>query len=105
MPVDLVDREVAAARAGTSPADADLIACCDAAEAYVLRYLTKPDAGWSADQKLGALLLALGLYRDKASPGVIENYGGLDRAAYRRATDVQIEQLLRIGRYAKPVIG
>lgn len=101
----LVDREAAATRAAASRGDADLELACDAAEAYVLRYLTEPADGWTADQRLGALLLAVGLYRDKATPGVIEQYGGIERAAYRRATDIQIEQLLRIGRHALPVIG
>lgn len=102
---DLVDTAAAATRAAAAAGDPDLILACNAADAYVRRYLDEPDTGWTADQKLGGLLLAVGLYRDKATPGVIEQYGTIERAAYRRATDIQIEQLLRIGRYAKPVIG
>lgn len=102
---DVVDKAAAAARAAVAVDNADLVLACDAAEAYVRRYLDEPATGWSADQRLGALLLAVGLFRDKATPGVIEQYGGIERAAYRRATDIQIEQLLRIGRHALPVIG
>ncbi|MFJ3394004.1 hypothetical protein [Leifsonia aquatica] len=80
----------------------------DAAIAFVLRRKADPTKldppeTWAADFKLGALRLAVGLYRDALKPGVAEPFA--QGNVYARATDVQIEQLLQIGRFALPVVG
>lgn len=87
--------------------DPALVACVDAAKAFVARYHDDPAEGadWPADYRLGALRMAGGLYRNANSPGISEAFGGISDTAYRRATDVQVEQLLRIGRFAPPAVG
>ena len=87
--------------------DAALLDAVSAAQAYVLRYHDAPADGeeWPDDYRLGAKRLAGGLYRNANSPGVSEAFGISSDTAYRRATDVQIEQLLRIGRFAPPMVG
>ena len=80
----------------------------DAAIAFVLRRKadpteTDPAGTWPADFKLGALRLAVGLYRDALKPGVAEPFA--QGNVYARATDVQIEQLLQIGRFSLPEVG
>ncbi len=92
----------------TAPADDPKLASAVAATiSYVNRYHTAPADGaeWPADYRLGAAKLAANLYRNANSPGVGEAFGVSNDVAYRRATDVQIEQLLRIGRFAAPVVG
>lgn len=92
----------------TAPADDPKLAAAVAATiAYVARYHTSPDGDtpWPADYRLGAAKLGANLYRNANSPGVGEAFGVSNDVAYRRATDVQIEQLLRIGRFAPPVVG
>lgn len=83
--------------------DPDALALAKAAAiAYVERYHGKR-AEWPDDYRLGAIRLAAGLYRDKASPGVTEPFGNAN--VLRRATDVQIEQLLQLHRFAGPQVG
>lgn len=92
----------------TAPADDPKLSEAVAATvAYVARYHTAPADGaeWPADYRLGAAKMAANLYRNSNSPGVGEAFGISNDTAYRRATDVQIEQLLRIGRFAAPVVG
>lgn len=91
----------------TAPADDPKLAAAVAATiAYVARYHSEPTSGeWPADYQLGAAKLAANLYRNANSPGVGEAFGISNDTAYRRATDIQIEQLLRIGRFAAPVVG
>lgn len=92
----------------TAPADdPKLLTCVEATKAFVARYHTAPadDAAWPADYQLGAVKLAANLYRNSNSPGISEAFGATSDVAYRRATDVQIEQLLRIGRFAPPAVG
>lgn len=115
MAFDPTTVDAAALEAGLAGAggDAKLAAAVAAANAYVRRYHTDPtDAAgepvqWSADKQLGAARLAAGLYRNANAPGITDNGlgGPVSDTAYRRATDVLIEQLLRIGRYAPPSIG
>lgn len=60
---------------------------------------------WPADKKLGAARLAAGIYRDANAPGISEGQfgGAVQESARRRVTDIAIEQLLQIGRFAPPV--
>ena len=61
---------------------------------------------WDASARLGAAKLAANLYTNRNAPGISENsLGQSTDQAYRRATDVLIEQLLRIGRFAPPSVG
>lgn len=81
-----------------------------AANEYVLRYHPEPTArdgkDWRADHKLGAALLGAGLYRAANRSGISDNGLGMSHdQAYARATDVRIEQLLQIERYAVPRVG
>lgn len=84
-----------------------------AANEYVRRYHADPvDAAgtpieWPASYRLGAAKLAAGLYRNANAPGITDNGLGGPGAdtTFRRATDVLIEQLLRIGRFSPPRIG
>lgn len=93
--------------------DPKLVEAVDAANAYVLRYHptpTDPDnpagSAYRADHRLGAARLGAGLYRNLNRPGISDNgNGATNDQAYRRATDVLIEQLLQIGRFAPPRIG
>lgn len=90
--------------------DPKLVEAVDAANAYVLRYHpkpTEPDGSvYRADHRLGAARLAAGLYRNANRPGISDNNNGMSNdQAYRRATDILIEQLLQIGRFAPPRIG
>jgi len=92
--------------------DTKLATYVAATNAYVRRYHSDPtDAAgvpveWPADHRLGAARLAAGLYRNANAPGITDNgAGGISDTAFRRATDVLIEQLLRIGRYAPPMVG
>ncbi|MFD2674992.1 hypothetical protein [Gulosibacter bifidus] len=74
--------------------------CAAAATAYVRRYRTE----WDESCHLGALHLAAGLYRDRATPGIAEGWESAQNV-FARLTDVRIEQLCRIGRFAPPRIG
>ncbi|GAB2558778.1 hypothetical protein [Leucobacter ruminantium] len=83
--------------------DAEALALAKAAAiAYVVRHHGALEA-WPADYQLGALRLAAGLYRDKANPGTTDPFGNAN--VHRRATDIQIEQLLEVGRFARPRVG
>lgn len=81
-----------------------------AANAFVLRSHPEPTGEdgetWNEDHALGAAMLAANLYRNANRPGVSDNGLGMSNdQAYRRATDVLIEQLLQIERYAPPRVG
>lgn len=102
IPDDALKRAVGEGTPGAVINDKDLALARDAAYAYVLRFHEDRET-WPADFTLGAIRLAAGLYRDKANPGVTEPFGSSN--TLRRATDVQIEQLLQIGRFAAPGIG
>lgn len=102
IPDDALRRAVTGSTAGAQPVPEDLALAKAAATAYVIRH-HGARAAWPADYQLGAIRLAAGLYRDKANPGVAEPFGGTN--VLRRATDVQIEQLLQIGRFALPEVG
>lgn len=108
-PIEALIPEAALKRAvgGQSPGSGqtvqdDLDLAREAAYAFVLRHHEARDE-WPGDYVLGAIRLAAGLYRDKANPGVTEAFGSSN--VHRRATDIQIEQLLRIGRFQLPQIG
>ena len=58
---------------------------------------------WPWDYKLGATKIAAGLVRDAASPAIAEPFSSGSVA--RRATDVEIEQLLKTGRFQRPAVG
>lgn len=93
-----------------NPSDPRLLAAVDAANAYVLRYHPAPTSAdgetWRADHRLGGARLAAGLYRNGNRPGISDNNNGMSNdQAYRRATDVLIEQLLQIGRFGPPRVG
>lgn len=82
----------------------------DAANAFVLRSHPEPTAAdgekWRADHRLGAAMLGANLYRNANRPGVSDNgFGVSSDQAYRRATDILIEQLLQIERFAPPRVG
>lgn len=80
--------------------------CVEATEAYVERYLGARDEQrptWSSAEQLGARKLARNLYRDSMQSGIAAPYE--EPGMFKRATDVEIEQLLRIGRYAPPRVG
>ena len=90
--------------------DKQLQDAADAANAYVLRYHPEPTAAdgekWRADHRLGAAMLGAGLYRGANRSGISDNGLGMSNdQAYARATDVRIEQLLQIERFAIPRIG
>lgn len=93
--------------------DSKLVALVAATNAYVRRYHADPigpdgaPVEWAADHRLGAAKLAAGLYRNANAPGITDNGlgGAASDQAFRRATDVLIEQLLRIGRFAPPEVG
>lgn len=89
--------------------DARLAEAVEASNAYVMRYHPVPtgaDGEYRADHRLGAARLAAGLYRNANRPGISDNgNGATNDQAYRRATDILIEQLLQIGRFALPRIG
>jgi len=88
--------------------DSRLAGAVKAANAYVRRYREDPEGGaeWDDAARLGAARLAAGLYRNANAPGISDNSLGMSSdQAYRRATDVLIEQLLRIGRHAPPSVG
>lgn len=92
----------------TAPAEnAKLAQSVAAAVSYVARYHREPTEGtaWPADYVLGATKLAANLYRNANAPGVGEAFGVSSDTSFRRATDVQIEQLLRIGRFSRPMVG
>lgn len=84
------------------PDDPRLDLAIDAATEYITRYKGTP-AAWKADYRLAGVRLAVGLYRDAAKVGITEAFAS--SSTYKRATDVQIEQLLQIGRYAAPQVG
>lgn len=83
-------------------ADGELERAIAASQSFVERYHGTRDE-WPDDYRLGAVRLATGLYRDAAQKGLVEPFGQSNTA--RRATDIEIEQLLRIGRFALPQIG
>lgn len=74
--------------------------CARAATSYICRYR---DA-WDDSCHQGAVQLAAGLYRDRATPGIAEGWESAGNV-FARLTDVRIEQLCRIGRFAPPKIG
>lgn len=74
----------------------------DAANAFVIRYKGERST-WTADLKLGAVMQAAGLYRRRNTSGGVELFG--EAAAYTRATDSEVERMLRIGRYAPARVG
>lgn len=93
--------------------DSNLVALVAATNAYVRRYREDPTdelgapVEWDAAARLGAARLAAGLYRNANKPGITDNGlgGAASDTAFRRVTDVLIEQLLRIGRSAPPSVG
>jgi hypothetical protein len=94
--------------------DQKLVALVAATNAYVRRYRTDPidpvtlqPVAWDDAARLGAARLAAGLYRNANSPGITDSGlgGAASDTAFRRVTDVLIEQLLRIGRHAPPSVG
>lgn len=102
IPDDALRRAVGGQTPGANINADDLELAREAAYAYVIRAHGVRET-WPADYILGAIRLAAGLYRDKANPGVTEPFGSQN--VHRRATDIQIEQLLEIGRFAPPRIG
>jgi hypothetical protein len=70
----------------------------------VPRWLTKPAGGWSADQKLGATMLAARLYRRKDSPGGMAQFG-MDGTGYVSGNWPDVALLLGIGSYAVGRVG
>ena len=82
--------------------DERIRAAVEAANAYVRRY--RGDVPWTADMELGAAKLAAGLVRDGYKPTIGEGWEQ-NGNVFARVTDVEIEQLLRIGRFAPPVVG
>ena len=93
--------------------DVRLVSVVKATNAYVRRYHKDPldelgqPVEWPDDMRLGAARLGAGLLRDQNKPGITDNGlgGQIPDSAFRRVTDVLIEQLLRIGRFAPPQIG
>lgn len=85
-----------------APTDPKLAAIVSATNAYVTRY--KGDGKWTPDTLLGAAQLARGLWRDGYTPAVGEGWEQQVNV-FARLTDVKIEQLLRIGRFAPPKVG
>lgn len=95
-----------------NPNDRQLKEVVAATNAFVRRYHRDPvdqdgqQIEWGADKRLGAARLAAGLYRNANAPGISDNgFGATSDVAFRRATDILIEQLLRIGRFAPPRVG
>lgn len=73
-----------------------------AANAFVKRY--KGDLKeWPPDYRLGAVMQAANLYRRRNTPGGVDTFG--ETGVYVRATDTEVERLLRIGRYSPPGVG
>lgn len=90
----------------------DLDLAVAATKAYVARLHTTPTTGtppvvaWPADYKLGAIKLAAGLIRNGFSASIAPDpLDGQTQAALGRVSDIEIEQLLQIGRFAPTVIG
>lgn len=77
-------------------------AAVDAANAYVARYRGNDE--WTADTLLGAAMLARGIIRDGYTPAIGEGWEQ-NASVFARLTDVRIEQLLRLGRFAPPKVG
>ncbi len=102
IPDEALKRAVVGSVAGATPVEGDLKLAKEAAIAYVERFHGIRDK-WPADYQLGAVRLAAALYRDKANPGATDPFGTGN--VLRRATDVQIEQLLQVGRFAAPEVG
>lgn len=93
---------------GLSEADTDTEALnlsCAAANAFLRRYKgdEPPGDGWPSDWVLGTVMQAAGLYRRRNTPGGVDTFG--DTGMYVRATDTEVERMLRIGRYAPPGVG
>ena len=92
-------------RLGTDQAALDDVAEETAAvNALVARWITHPSGGWSADHQLGALMLAVRLYRRRDSPAGVESFGA-DGPAYVQRNDPDVAMLLGLGSYAPPVVG
>lgn len=89
--------------------DQKLLDVVAATNAFVMERHPAPtgaDGQYRADHRLGAARLAAGLYRNANRPGISDNgLGATNDQAFRRATDVLIEQLLGIGRFAPPAVG
>ncbi|MCT2043400.1 hypothetical protein M3D15_08690 [Pseudoclavibacter alba] len=87
----------------TGDASDALTLAAEAATEYIKRYRGDEKA-WGADVEKGAYLLAANLYRDNASTGIAEGWETQGNP-FARATDIRIEQLCRIGRFAPPKVG
>ena len=95
-------RLIALAGVRAAADDPRIVGICDATSAYVRRY--HGEQPWTADTELGAAFLARGLWRDGHTPAIGEGWEQ-NANVFARLTDVRIEQLLRIGRFAPPVVG
>lgn len=95
----------------TIPEDTFTLAV-QATKAHVLRYHSVASVTvdgtitWPYDFKLGAVKLAAGLVRSGFSAATSSDPNDpLSQATLNRLTDLEIEQLLRIGRAQEPRIG
>lgn len=95
-------RLIALAGVKARPDDSRLVGLCEATTAYVNRY--REGREWTADTELGAAYLARGLWRDGHTPSIGEGWEQQGNV-FARLTDIKIEQLLRIGRFAPPAVG
>lgn len=86
----------------TGGAPGERAAAVEAANAYVERY--RPGGEWTAETLLGAAMLARGIIRDGYTPAIGEGWEQ-NASVFARLTDVRIEQLLRLGRFAPPKVG
>lgn len=110
----LTDSDVIAALGDTTGIEDETITLAVMATIdYVGRYHSTPmtDAepptvAWPYSYKLGAVKLASGLVRGGLSAALGENEPTdmFSNQAFERVTDISIEQLLRIGRFALPRI-
>lgn len=104
-----------ALRGDTAALDADIDLAVAATTAYVARYHDTPYVdptadplvvAWPADYKAGAVKLAASLVRSGFSATLNSDPADpLVQSSLGRLTDVEIEQLLEIGRFATPRIG
>lgn len=93
----------------TTTDDDDLItAAVDGANAWVITLpASVPDAAneWLANTTYGATMLAGRLYRRRNSPAGVEAFSDLGGAVYVQRNDPDIAMMLRIGAYARPMVG
>lgn len=109
----LNEDDVKAALGGDASVPAgDITSAVRATKAYVMREHSEASVTvgdvvtWPWDYKLGATKLAAGLVRGGFSAAVGGEVGdGYSMQALARLTDVEIEQLLRMGRFTPPRIG